>query len=80
MSDEVYNWQDSQAHREGWWLSELARTPCIFSCALTQSKLPGYRAGLNVLELNVLARNYVKEKAAEGSPYHIEALARTQLL
>jgi hypothetical protein len=80
MSDLKSGWDHSQAHSEGWWLFELSKPPIILSDSLTCKELPGYRATGDTRALDALARAFVQQRAREGSAYHIEALARTQLL
>ena len=70
MSDE---WDDTQAISEGWYISAIdGQIKRGFDIAGSSSASPEF------LDQWVLA--FVQQRAREGSAYHIEALARTQLL
>jgi len=71
MSD----WDNTQARSEGWLLDEgnviIALNGC-FGLRLHQSS--DFRPS------DARAIAFIQQKAKEGSAYHIEALARTQIL
>ena len=72
MSD----WDDTQARSEGWLLADEGNIIfALHGCfGLDMSRSTDYRPN------DGLALAFVQQKANEGSAYHIEALARTQLL
>lgn len=70
MSDE---WDDTQASSEGWYISTIdGQIKMGFDIAGSSSASPEF--------LDQWALALVQQRAREGSAYHIEALARTQLL
>ncbi len=73
-------WSNYQAIMEGWRLRQLIHTNEIVGHYQTDHVLPGYRPTLLMHQLDELALRFVQQRAAEGSTYHIEALARTHLL
>ena len=64
-------WNDTQAFREDWYLSWPDETIQAYRLLLGETTWG---------QANQRALAFVQKKAAEGSAYHIEALARTQLL
>jgi len=67
-------WSNVQAETEGWFVTktgELYATPGFFGLAYdVKTWKPADK----------LALQFVQQKAREGSAYHIDVLARTQLL
>lgn len=72
---------NTQAKEEGWMLSFNTEGKAFLWHALVChcSNLRGFNEALSFDELEQLAIDYVKERAAAGSPYHIQALAIFQL-
>lgn len=67
-------WDNKQANEEGWFVTktgELYATPEFFGLAYD---------GKTWKPADKLALQFVQQKAREGSAYHIDALARIQLL
>jgi len=79
MSDPLDGWDDNQARIEGWFVHEYAGevggiTAFASSAFFREASYP--KDG----EADAKALAFVQQRAREGSAYHIEALARTQLL
>jgi len=70
-------WDNLQAEKEGWRIGHTFNEG-PFIGFMYEERLPGYEPGMKPREFDAIA--FVQAKAAEGSAYHIEALARTQLL
>jgi hypothetical protein len=72
---------NTQAHLEGWELAlDSSGKHYLWHAAPDRcSNLPGFNEALKYDELEQLAIDHVKERAAAGSPYHIQALAIFQL-
>ena len=72
MSD----WDDTQARSEGWLLVDEDKVIfALHGCfGLDMNQSSDYRLS------DARAIDFVTRRAREGSAYHIEALARTQLL
>lgn len=77
MSEDFDN---TQAESEGWRLALGSGVASIGAGFESRHKLRGFRWHMTLHQADELARQFVKDKAAEGSAYHIDALARTQLL
>lgn len=72
-------WDPQQAEQEGWFIWHISvKGP--FIGFKHERRLSGYKSGMNASEYDALALAFVQARAAEGSAYHIDALARTQLL
>jgi len=71
---------NTQAESEGWRLDLWGGVASIGAGFESRHKLRGFRWRMTLHQANELARQFVRDKAAEGSAYHIDALARTQLL
>lgn len=72
---------NTQAREEGWELLMTSmRGPIIWEFYDDMTcRLPGYSPDMSPDQLDALALAFVQQKAAEGSAYHIEALAICQL-
>lgn len=82
-------WDDTQARSEGWLIKREGWTmwPVGFikdsrrkTIGVYSSDLDGYDSCTTLAEMDQCALAFVQQKAAEGSAYHIDALARIQLL
>lgn len=78
-------WDELKAHSEGWSLGtesgkpKVLATPGRFGCGKDpRTWVAADVKALAFVQAKALA--FVQQKAREGSAYHIEALARTQLL
>jgi len=73
-------WDRDQARQEGWVLVSLFEedTPSIMGA--TGGVFHSNYVGEGWPTVDMKAVEFVKDRAAEGSAYHIDALARTQLL
>ena len=79
MSD----WDNEQARREGWGLFVLFEKPELqvgYDYEAYFKEPHPFRGGRTLEDWDAAALRFVKDKAAEGSAYHIDALARIQLL
>lgn len=71
------NWDETQCNSEGWFLFKFENLP---SELRAYSDSPFYKkAGSINSKADELALQFVKDRAAEGSAYHIEALMLIQL-
>ena len=76
-------WDNRTATEEGWYLIMINGRCTIqaYYAFENQFNKPGpFVCGPGIEGWDAKALQFVKYKAAEGSAYHIDALARTQLL
>jgi len=81
-------WNQQQALREGWRLKKVFLRTVIFAEITgpfgfrksAKDEFPPIRKWGDILAADAKALAFVRQKAREGSAYHIDALARTQLL
>ena len=72
------NWDGTQARAEGWFLYEFSDP---LPLELSAYSLSSFHKQVGVLngDTDKLALQFVQDRAAEGSAYHIEALMLLQL-
>ena len=71
------NWDGTQARAEGWFLYEFTDLH-LELCAYSRSSFHK-QVGVLFGDKDKLALQFVQDRAAEGSAYHIEALMLLQL-
>lgn len=76
MNHPLQGWNKTQCRSEGWNIYPDT-TPFI---GVWDGSLAVSTVGMTVVEADAKALAFVQQKAREGSAYHIDALARTQLL
>ena len=76
MSD----WDNEVASNEGWLLYGLLYGRPTIASGVNANRLLGWYPGFPRHLIDDLAVMHVQQRAREGSSYHVEALARTQLL
>lgn len=72
-------WDGIQAENEGWFIFEFEAT-AMEICAYARSNFQKSQSYKHYKNGDLAALAFVQQRAAEGSAYHIDALARTQLL
>lgn len=76
-------WSNAQAKEEGWYLIAFGGHPEIqawYDYELFTTKPHPFKTVGSYSTWDLKALAFVQAKAREGSAYHIESLARTQLL
>jgi|JI8StandDraft_1071087.scaffolds.fasta_scaffold232324_2 hypothetical protein len=80
MSEPLDGWSNARAYREGWKLAKLFNEDTLRIIGAEGGEFRRKYRGQGWPLINMKALAFVQQKAREGSAYHIEALARTQLL